>query len=151
MQEKFNNADAPKSEDGVVLSISPEKICFLIIKAREFDAKDAVTDPDPGSNPSDDKEAAVLEDHPDDPVVEELTSFINALTEDEQVDLVTLTWLGRGDGAVEDWPTLRQDAAAAHTDHAASYLLGMPLLGDFLEEGLAAIGRSCQEFELNRL
>jgi hypothetical protein len=29
------------------LAISPEKVCFIIVKAREFDAKDEVTEPDP--------------------------------------------------------------------------------------------------------
>ena len=33
------------------LTISPEKVCFIIVKAREFDAKDEMTEPDPGSNP----------------------------------------------------------------------------------------------------
>ena len=27
------------------LAISPEKLCFIIVKAHEFDAKDIVTDP----------------------------------------------------------------------------------------------------------
>jgi len=27
----------------------------------------------------------------------------------------------------------------------------MPLLGDFLEEGLSLLGRSCEEFEIGRL
>ena len=49
------------------LTISPEKVCFLIVKAREFDAKEAVDEPDPGSNPSDDKDVEVLEDYGDDP------------------------------------------------------------------------------------
>ena len=90
-------------DDETPLTISPEKVCFIIIKAREFDVKDAVADPDPGSNPSDDRDAAVLEDHKDDPVVEELTSLINALSVDEQVDLVALAWLGRDDYSAEDW------------------------------------------------
>ena len=70
--------------------ISSEKVCFIIIKAKEYDAKDEITEPDPGSNPSDDKDAAVLEDHEGDPVVEELTSLIDSLSEDEQIDLVAL-------------------------------------------------------------
>ena len=78
-------------------------MCFIIIKAREFDAKDVMTEPDPGSNPSDDMEAAVLEEHEDDPVVEELTSLIDSLSEDEQIDLVALTWLGRDDYSAADW------------------------------------------------
>lgn len=131
--------------------ISPEKICFIVVKAREFDAKDVVTDPEDGSNPSDDGMISVLEDHDDDPVVQELTGFIDALTEDEQIDLVALTWLGRGDGDIEDWGSLRAEAARAHNDRTASYLLGMPQLADFLEDGLAAFGKSVEEFEMGHL
>ncbi len=142
----------PTSEGGdSPLTISPEKVCFIIIKAREFDAKDAVTEPDPGSNPSDDNDAAVLEDHGDDPVVEELTSFINSLSEDEQIDLVTLAWLGRDDYSASDWAEVRAEASRAYNKRTANYLLGMPLLGDFLEEGLSMLGYSCEEFEINRL
>jgi len=144
--------DASTGDDGEdVLTISPEKVCFVIVKAKEYDAKDEVSEPDPGSNPSDDKDIAVLEAHDDDPVLEELTSLISALSEDEQVDLVALAWLGRGDYAAADWPEVRAEAAAAHNDRTAAYLCGMPLVGDFLEEGLSLLGYSCEEFEIDRL
>lgn len=129
------------------LQISPEKVCFIIAKAREFDAKDEVTDPDSGSNASDDNMTAVLEDHADDPVVEELTSLINDMNEDEQIDLVALTWLGRDDYSVADWPEVRKQAALAHNKNTANYLLGIPMLGDFLADGFALLGHSCEEFE----
>ena len=74
------------------LSVSPEKVFYIIAKAREFDVKDVVTDPDSSSNAADDAMLSVLEDHNDDPVFDELTGFINALDEDEQIDLVALTW-----------------------------------------------------------
>ncbi len=137
--------------DETTLTISPEKVCFLIIKAREFDVKDEVTEDDPGSNPSDDMDIEILEDHGDDPVVEEITSLINSLSNDEQIDLVALAWLGRDDNAATDWPNLRAEAARAHNDRTAEYLLGTPLLGDFLEEGLSLLGYSCEEFEIGRL
>ncbi len=133
------------------LSVSPEKVCFVVVKAREFDAKDIVTDPDSSSNASDDAMVSVLEDHDDDPVVQELVGFIGALSEDEQIDLVTLAWLGRGDGAIEDWDELRAEAARAHNKRTASYLLGMPLLPDHLEEALSQLGCSCEEFEMGHL
>jgi Protein of unknown function (DUF3775) len=125
------------------LSIPADKLCFIIAKAREFDAKDVVTDPDDASNPTDDAMVAVLEDHRDDPVVQELVAVIHAMSEDEQIDLVTLTWLGRGDGGIEDWSELRAEAARAHNRRTASYLLGIPLLPDFLEEAAAQFGISC--------
>ena len=143
-------AELPADSDNV-LTISPEKVFFAIVRAREFDAKDEVSEPDPGSNPSDDMDVAVLEDHDDDPVVEELTAFINSLSEDEQVDLVALAWLGRDDYSANDWAEVRAEAARAHNERTAAYLLGIPQLGDFLEEGLSTLGYSCEDFELNRL
>jgi hypothetical protein len=152
MQERSDDKDVPaEGEDAATLTISPEKVCFIVIKAKEFDAKDEVTEPDPGSNPSDDHEAAILEDHDDDPVVEELLSFIRALSVDEQIDLVALAWLGRDDNVASDWPAVREEAAAAHNERTAEYLIGIPLLGDFLEEGLSMLGYSCEEFEIERL
>jgi hypothetical protein len=127
------------------LSISSEKLCFIIAKAREFDVKDVVTDPGDSSNATDDAMLSVLEDHPDDPVVQELIGFIRALSEDEQIDLVTLTWLGRGDGTIEEWDDLRAEASRAHNKRTASYLLGMPLLSNHLEDALSQFGISCDE------
>lgn len=134
-----------------VLTISPEKVFYIIVKAREFDAKDVVTDPRPGSNPSDDSGRAVLEDHSNDPVAEEITAFIDSLSEDEQADLVALAWLGRDDSTADDWNDMRQEAWRARNRRTAHYLLGMPLLGDYLEEGLSTLGVSVEEFEFNRL
>ncbi|MCB5945608.1 DUF3775 domain-containing protein [Acidocella sp. KAb 2-4] len=136
-----------QSEDAMAdeptLSIPLETICFIITKAREFDAKDEVSEPDPGSNPSDDDMRAVLEDHADDPVVAEITAVIDDLNEDAQLDLVTLVWLGRGDGDLDSWGALRGEAVNAYNGRTADYLLGIPLLADYLEEALAQFGLSC--------
>jgi hypothetical protein len=129
------------------LAISAEKVAVILAKARQFDVKDVVTDPDSSSNASDDAMLSVLEDHADDPVRRELTAIIRGLNEDEQIDLVALTWLGRGDGELDDWDELRGEAFRAHNRRTAEYLLGIPLLGDMLEEGLAQFGHSIEEFE----
>ena len=133
------------------LLIATEKVCFVVVKAREFDVKDAVTDPGDASNATDDSMISVLEDHHDDPVADELRGFIGALNEDEQTDLVALAWLGRGDGTIDDWSELRAEAARAHNKRTAAYLLGMPLLADYLEEALSQFGYSCDDFEMGHL
>ena len=138
MADASENADESRPE----LAISPEKVSYIVVKAREFDVKDVVTDPGDSSNATDDAMVSVLEDHKDDPVVREIAAAIFSMSEDEQVDLVTLAWLGRGDGTIEEWDELRAEAARAHNKRTASYLLGMPLLPDYLEEGLAAFGLS---------
>ena len=133
------------------LTISSESVCFIIVKAREFDAQDVVTDPDSGSNATDDGAASVLEAHSDDLTQKELVAFINALSEEEQADLVALLWLGRGDGTMEDWDDLRDEAQRQHNNRTAAYLLGEPLLSDHLEEGLSQFGFTCEDFEIGRL
>ena len=134
------------------LSISYEKVCFIIAKAREFETKDIVTIPDDASNPSDDRMIEVLEDRPDDAVFQELRSLIGAMSDDEQIDLVALAWLGRGDAGAEGWPELRSEAARAHSRRTtSSYLLTMPLLPNYLQDGLAELGFSCDEFERENL
>lgn len=122
------------------LAISAEKVRFLIEKTREFDVKEGASDPDSGSNAADDKMVDVLEDNGDDPVVREIAGFINAMTEDEQIDLVALMRLGRGDGGIEEWDDLRREAADGRNNRTAAYLLGEPLVSDYLAEGLDAFG-----------
>jgi Protein of unknown function (DUF3775) len=139
------------AKDPPSLSIATEKVCFLIVKAREFDAKDVVTDPGDASNATDDSMISVLEDHREDSVADEIRGFIDALNEDEQTELVALAWLGRGDGAIDDWDELRAESARAHNSRTAAYLLGMSILADHLEEGLAEFGRSCDDFEMGHL
>lgn len=147
MSRSDRGSEASPDESGPDLSISTEKVCFVVVKAREFEVKDLVTEPDPGSNPTDDGMIAVLEDHKDDPVLRELVSFIHSMSEDEQIDLVALAWIGRGDGTLDDWADLRAQAASEHNRRVARYLLSLPLLPDYLEEGLAAFGRSCESYE----
>jgi hypothetical protein len=134
----------------VELTISSETVCFIIVKAREFDVKDEVTEPDPGSNPADDGDVAVLEDHPDDPSEQEIRAAIAALSVDEKAELIALVWLGRGDYDVKEWRTARSEAET-QTGKTASYLLDLPLLGDYLEEGLAMVGRDCEDLEVEHL
>jgi hypothetical protein len=129
--------------------LAVEKVCFIAVKAREFDA--AADEPSDASNPSDDRFVRALTPANETTTQRELTAFINALDEDEQTELVALLFVGRGDYTPEEW----SDALAAARDRGdppvARFLLGEPLLGDLLEDGLSAFDLSCEDFEKDHL
>ncbi len=140
-----------EGEEPVEINVNLEKVCFIIVKAREFDAKVDPVEPDPGSNPADDGERAILEDYANDPTLEELRSAIDLLDDEEMIDLIALAWVGRGDFARSEWPSARSLAQERHRQHSAAYLVGMPTLGDLLEEGLAELGYSCSDYDSGHL
>ena len=133
------------------LSISPEKVAYLIIKTREFDVQDANSDPDSGSNAIDDGMTDVLEDHGDNPVRQEIRAFVGALDIDEKADLIALMQLGREDGTMEEWEAMRAQGLREHGGRVAAYLLGQPMVSYYLEDGLDQLGISIAEFENGRL
>jgi hypothetical protein len=135
----------------VVPDISVEKVCFVIVKARELDVKVAPQELDDGSNASDDGMQRILEDYADDPTYEELRSFLAAQSDDELRELVALTWIGRGDYDADDWDDVLSEVEDVRERHTIDYLLGTPLLADYLEEGLSQFGLSCEDVELDRL
>ena len=122
------------------ISISAEKVAFLIEKTREFDVKEGATDPASGSNATDDDMIDVLEDDGHDAVVQEITSFVQSLSEDEQVDLIALMRLGRGDAEFAEWERLRRETRDTREAPAARVLMEEPLVSDYLAEGLNAFG-----------
>ena len=127
------------------LTISLEQAFFIIVKAREFDEQVESTDPDSGSNPADDREVDVLEEGADNPVQQELEEALDALNVDEQLDLIALTWLGRGE--YSSFAEASEEASDMRDKHIPEYLIGTPKLGDFLEEGLAQLGYSLEDFK----
>lgn len=126
-------------------AISSEKVCFIIVKTREFDAKVAPVIDDPGGNPADDNAVEVLADYPDDPVYEELTSFLDSLSEDELIELYALVMLGRGDVDLDGWDEAMQTAADDLDENIAHRLLEIPLISDYLAEGMSQFGQSCAD------
>ena len=123
----------------ITLSIDPEKVRTIIDGARAFDAKDGAVDPESGSNPVDDEMVDVLEDTDQDSTYEQLLEAIRGMDLDVQVDLVTLAWIGRGTFTPHEWAMARTEALGAHNNHTAEYLTSLPMLGDYLEEGLEAV------------
>src|ERR1700754_4220467 len=91
------------------LSISPEKVFFIVSKTRQSEME--ASEPELIADLEDD-DAGEGRDGKDTDLTE-LSSFISDLNVDEQIDLVALMWLGRGDGDLDGFSDLRSQAADA--------------------------------------
>jgi hypothetical protein len=105
-----------------MLNINTDTIRFIIDKAHEFQMLGESGDQtaEEGGNPA----------------FAELKATIDDLEPDQQVCLVTLMWVGRGDYSVDEWPKAVAHAGESWTERTAEYLIGTPLLSDYLTEGL---------------
>jgi len=124
-----------------------EKIGYIIVKAREFDAEVGISGTTSGRVDEQDEEHTVLEDYAGNPTYDELYAAIEGLNEDEQVELVSLVWLGRGDYDKDEWDEIMDEARRERLNSTADYLTGIPLLADYLEEGLELLGYSVEDAE----
>lgn len=123
------------------MEIAPEKVAHVIIKAREYDAKVDAWNTDNDEDDSGDDNSA------DQGMRDEIAGFIEALNDDEQAELVALCWVGRGTYEPEDFAEAVETAQNERVNSVASYLLGVPLLADYLEEGLERMGFSVEDVE----
>jgi Protein of unknown function (DUF3775) len=134
-----------------MLAINPDKVCFLIVKAREFQVKEEPMEEDPGSNASDDGMTGILEDYADDPTEQEFKDMVLNLNVDEQATLLALVLMGRGDYTIDEWPEAMREARDRLDADLPDYLLGTALVGDYLEEALTAHGYSCSDVARSHL
>lgn len=119
-----------------MLEISPRKVAHIIVRARELDAKVARW-----NNADDSAEAdSILEARASDMTEHELTAFIQSLNQDEQASLVALLWIGRETFDPEDLEEAIATARDEATTPTEEYVLGEPLLSDYLESGLEKLG-----------
>ncbi len=134
------------------MDIAVETVCYIINRAREVMADLDPLDDEPGHHAPDDvmRDELPEEDVPgavDNPERDDLRAYIDSLNEDEQADLVALTWIGRGTYTAEDWDEAVEIAHEEHPKRVARYLLSQPLLADELEGGLSELGLSCEDAE----
>ncbi len=129
------------------LGINPDKVCYLVTRLRQFQAKVAPVEPDPGSNLIDDGFREVIQDYSDDAVTAEIRQFTASLNEEESCTMLALLWLGRGDYDKEDWEGALAEARADRLRRGPDYLLGLPLLAEHLEDGLNMLGYACEGAE----
>jgi hypothetical protein len=130
------------------LTIGPDTVRLFILKAKAISAA-MNADYDDGSEHEIELQDQARDSHQHDGLMEEesgdlteqeLRELISDLNEDEAAELIALAWLGRGDFDAREWPEAVAEARQRGRRKTAEYLLGMPMLGAWLEEGLEAIG-----------
>lgn len=133
--------------------LAKDTVFYILMKAREFDVKVEPEGLDRESDAVDDGCLEILEDYADDPTESELREALVDLNVDQLHELVALTWLGRGSYTKEEWKEAVAQAREADPTSKSTpdYLMGTPLLSDYLEEGLSMLGISIEEFEMGRL
>ena len=131
--------------EGPMPEINPAKVCFIIDLAREYQSGDVGVEAD-ASNPTDDEERIMLTDASDRPTRRELVEYLKDLDLDESAALVALAWIGRGDFEPKEWRAAVAQANERAQGPTWKYLLEMELLPEYLEEALAAFGRSCEDY-----
>lgn len=135
----------------MMLTIPLEKLFYIVEKAREFDAEVPGETGDTESSAADDDEREILLDTPNNPTAIELRAALEGLNVDEREELLALMWLGRGDMDGSGWDEALALARQQRTEREPDYLMGTPLLADYLETAIEALGLSLEEFEKNRL
>lgn len=134
----------------MLVELEPQKVCFLIVKLREFGVQ-AEPNLGGGSDAADDRFVAVFNNEADPSVVREAEGLIEAMNNDEKRELVALSLVGRGDYAKEEWDEAMQVASSHPQPTTAAFLMQNPTVSDDLENGLSTFGFSCLDFEADRL
>lgn len=132
----------------VTLDVNPETVSYIINMAREFHATDQDSASEESMNADEDWAMQTIADHADDPTLNELKIAIEDLEPDQQVQLVALMWVGRGNFSGEEWEGAVQEAGENWNANTADYLIGTPLVADYLQEGLNQLEYFSEDFEV---
>lgn len=150
LQEKvMTSADTPRDPgenpaSDIELQVNPDDVCQIIQLARNFHTQEAVVLSNETSDQDRNMSGKASEGYPVDPVRQEFRTIIADMDHRQQIELVALLWMGRGDEPAADWNSLLADAANAWSEHTDQYLLDQPLLADHLTAGLETLGHSCE-------
>jgi hypothetical protein len=128
-------------DDDFDLGISLESVAAIVDAARAVQEGE-----ESGALARDEEDEEGLDAEDDENMDEDaLRAFIADLNEDEQASLIALAWIGRGDYGGADFEEARTLAKERNIRDPAEYLLGIDMLGDMLEEGLAELGLSLED------
>jgi hypothetical protein len=131
----------------LMLEISPEKVAFVIVRSRGITDPMDTSDMETTMDRDDAGPESVLFDSPSDFTGQELRGFLNGLNEDELASLIAVAWIGRETYAPEELNEAMAVAKAEHRNNPIAYLMSLPLLPDYLADGMEALGISTEALE----
>ena len=134
--------------DKAKLDINPETVRYIANMAREFQDQEQIMIGDESLADINEWSGEGLVEHHDDPIYSEMKTAINDLEPDQQVQLVALMWLGRGSFTVSEWQAALKEAGDNWNSKTADYLIGTPLLSDYLEEALSQLEYNLEDSEV---
>ncbi|UPY36787.1 DUF3775 domain-containing protein [Sediminicoccus sp. KRV36] len=135
-------SQAEEEEEGFDLGISLEIVATVV------DLANAVQEAEEARIGGDDDDEELDDDEEDEITEEMLTDYIDELNEEQQVALIALAWMGRGDYEPEEWQEALKLAAERNArGDASAYLSGLEGLADLLTEGAGAFGLAIEEVE----
>ncbi|MGB5335357.1 MAG: DUF3775 domain-containing protein [Woeseiaceae bacterium] len=120
----------------VELDLNSDTVRQIINLALEFHTQDDVTFDEEPAVADEFWSGQMVQNFAGDSYYQELKRVIDDLEPDQQMSLVALMWLGRGDFSADEWELALKGAEESWSDHTADYLIGTPLLPDYLGDGL---------------
>jgi hypothetical protein len=126
------------------LRINPDKVCQLMEAGRELAGRVAPTTGDKTTN-GDDSPTAFIEQRDDDPTRLEIVEAIAGMNVEEQIELLALLYLGRGDFGIDEWDDALQEARERIEMGDVDFMIGDEAFPDYLGDALDAFGKSCPD------
>jgi hypothetical protein len=127
------------------LRINSDKVCQFLEAAREVAGKIPATTGDRTSSGDDSPLTFMEDDGGQDPVHQQMVEFVGGLNVEEQVDLLALIYLGRGDFGLGEWDDALTEARDRIGAGNAEFMIGDRALPAYLEEALDAFGKTCPD------
>ena len=118
------------------IELNRETVQFLIDRAREFHTRDDVSFDEEPEVDDDDWSQQFAASFAADPYYQEIKTTVEDLEPDQQMTLVALMWVGRGDFSIDEWDDALKEAEENWNENTADYLIGTPMLSDYLAEAI---------------
>lgn len=128
-----------------MLKISTAKIARAIARAREHDHIAASWENQMQQSFHEDVGDAVLDSFATGATRGTLAEFIDTLDKDEKASLLAIALIGRGAFPPESLDEVVEKARSEPIYTGDNYLIGIPLLAEYLHEGLEKLGLTISE------